>query len=70
MQSLSIWWDKITLIGKINSYNIAETIINDMEETKYKFSELQESLIYNLLLEHLKSGHTMIAPVLKLRLIY
>jgi hypothetical protein len=54
LQSLSIWWDKITLIGKINSYNIAETIINDMEETKYKFSELQESLIHNLLLEHLK----------------
>jgi hypothetical protein len=54
LQSLSVWWDKIALLGKINSYNIAETIIDDMEETKHKFGELQQRLIHNLLLEHLK----------------
>jgi hypothetical protein len=54
LQALSVWWDKIALLGKINSYNIAETIINDMEETKSKFADLQQRLIHNLLLEHLK----------------
>ena len=54
LQALSVWWDKIALLGKINSYNIAATIINDMEETKSKFADLQQRLIHNLLLEHLK----------------
>lgn len=54
LASLNEWWGKIALIGKINSLNIAATIIDDMEGTKKKFSALQEKLIHNLLLEHLK----------------
>lgn len=54
LSSLNEWWGKISLVGKINSLNIAATIIDDMEGTKKKFSALQETLIHNLLLEHLK----------------
>jgi len=52
--SLNSWWEKITLIGKINSYNIANTILNDMVTTKNKFNELQDKLIDSLLVEHLQ----------------
>ncbi|WP_432464564.1 hypothetical protein [Agarivorans sp. QJM3NY_33] len=54
LDALNAWWDKITLVGKINSYNLAATILDDMQNTKEKFGELHGKLIDNLLLEHLQ----------------
>ncbi|GAB4255369.1 MAG: hypothetical protein Kow0065_03300 [Methylomicrobium sp.] len=54
LASLNDWWGKIALIGKINSHNVASTILEDMNLTKIKFSELQEKLTHNLLIENLK----------------
>jgi len=54
LSSLNSWWEKVTLIGKINSYNIANTILSDMVTTQNKFNELQGKLIDNLLVEHLQ----------------
>lgn len=54
LNSLNSWWGKIALIGKINSHNIAATILEDMQVTKNKFGELQEKLSYNLVLESLQ----------------
>lgn len=51
---LNAWWGKITLIGKINSHNVAGTILDDMEITKKEFGKLQKNLIENLLFEHLQ----------------
>lgn len=53
LHALNSWWRKITLAGKINSHNIANNIIHDMDTTQNKFNELQIKLIDNLLLEHL-----------------
>lgn len=54
LASLNDWWGKIALIGKINSHNVASTILEDMNLTKGKFGELQKKLTYNLLIENLK----------------
>lgn len=54
LASLNDWWGKITLIGKINSHNVASTILDDMSLTKGKFGELQQKLTYNLLIENLQ----------------
>lgn len=54
LKSLNDWWGKITLIGKINSHNVASTILTDMQSTQDKFGDLQQKLIYNLLVEHLR----------------
>ncbi|MGL1959497.1 MAG: cache domain-containing protein [Colwellia sp.] len=54
LESLDQWWNKITLIGKINSYNIETMIFSDMGYTKNKLSDLQANLINNLVLEEVK----------------
>lgn len=54
LSALTDWWGKVTLIGKINSHNLASIILEDMHDTKEKFSELHSKLINNLLLEHFK----------------
>lgn len=51
---LNAWWEKITLIGKINSHNIASTILDDMNRTQSKFGELQRKLTDSLLFENLQ----------------
>jgi hypothetical protein len=48
------WWGKITLIGKINSYNVASTILDDMNRTQTKFGQLQKKLTSSLLRENLQ----------------
>ncbi|TXR51341.1 cache domain-containing protein [Reinekea thalattae] len=53
LSALNDWWGKITLIGKINSYNIATTILSDMLDTRKKFTRLQQSLIENLVQEQI-----------------
>lgn len=50
---LNHWWGKISLIGKINSHNVSDSILEEMLSTKQKFSELQGRLIQNLMKEHL-----------------
>ena len=54
LRSLNDWWGKIALIGKINSHNIASTILEDMSLTKDKFGALQHQLMQNLLKEHVQ----------------
>lgn len=54
LASLNDWWGKITLIGKINSHNVATTILDDMSRTQLKFGELQKKLTQNLLVENLQ----------------
>ncbi len=54
LQSLGEWWQKVTLIGKINSLEIAATLLEDMEETKSRFETLQGRLIENLVQENLR----------------
>lgn len=54
LASLNDWWGKITLIGKINSHNVATTILDDMSRTQIKFGELQKQLTRNLLVENLQ----------------
>lgn len=54
LASLNDWWSKIALIGKINSHNVASTILDDMSLTKGKFSELQKKLTHNLPVENLQ----------------
>ncbi|MDB4837786.1 cache domain-containing protein [Marinomonas sp.] len=52
LKSLSTWWEKIALIGKINSFEVASTILQDMEATLSQFNTLQERLITSLVNEH------------------
>ncbi|PPD32813.1 MAG: hypothetical protein CTY19_10160 [Methylomonas sp.] len=54
LAQLNDWWGKITLIGKINSHNVASTILDDMHRTQSKFGELQMKLTCSLLRENLQ----------------
>ncbi|MBW8189653.1 cache domain-containing protein [Neiella marina] len=54
LDHLNSWWGKISLIGKINSYNIDTMIFSDMNATKEKLGDLQQHLIENLLTEEVK----------------
>ena len=54
LASLNDWWGKIALIGKINSHNVATTILDDMHRTQNKFGELQKQLTRNLLIENVQ----------------
>lgn len=50
---LNTWWNKVSLIGKINSLNVPQSLLAKMLDTKEEFAELQEDLIKNLLSEQL-----------------
>lgn len=52
LKGLSTWWEKIALIGKINSFEVASTILQDMDDTLGQFNLLQERLIESLVNEH------------------
>jgi hypothetical protein len=52
LKSLSIWWEKIALIGKINSFEVASTILQDMDNTLVQFNQLQSRLVESLINEH------------------
>ena len=54
LAQLNQWWGKITLIGKINSHNVASTILDEMHRTQSKFGELQKKLTGSLLRENLQ----------------
>lgn len=54
LNSLNQWWEKITLVGKINSQRVAPNILDEMQSTREDFSDLQQRLIHNLLKEHLQ----------------
>ncbi|MBD5772297.1 cache domain-containing protein [Marinomonas colpomeniae] len=54
LKSLSTWWEKIALIGKINSFEVASTILQDMDNTLGQFNDLQERLIESLISEHVR----------------
>lgn len=52
--SLNQWWGKINLVGKINSQKVAPSILEQMQDTQQKFSELQTHLVFHLVKEHLQ----------------
>lgn len=54
LTELDSWWSKVSLIGKINSLRLGSTILDSMDQTKKRFTELQQILIDNLLLEQTK----------------
>lgn len=54
LTELDNWWSKVSLIGKINSLRLGTTILDSMDQTKKRFTELQQILIDNLLLEQTK----------------
>lgn len=58
---LGEWWQKITLIGKINSQNVTATLLNDMENIRFEFKELHDKLIASLIRENLYKNEQEIA---------
>lgn len=54
LMDLGEWWRKVALIGKITSLDIAATILNDMDEARNGFQQLQKELIDNLVSENLR----------------
>ncbi len=48
LNELGSWWEKVTLIGKINSLEVAATLLEDMGSTKGRFEALHTRLITNL----------------------
>ena len=59
LKSLSTWWEKIALIGKINSFEVASTILEDMDNTLGQFHILQKRLIESLTNEHARKVVTL-----------
>ena len=56
LKSLSDWWGKIALIGKINSLDVAATILEDMDTARSSFHELQDRLIQKLVYQHARKA--------------
>lgn len=54
LTELDNWWGKVSLIGKINSLRLGSTILDSMDQTKKRFTELQQILVDKLLLEQTK----------------
>ena len=54
LTNLNRWWDKVALVGKINSLNVPQSLLANMLDTKGEFTDLQELLIENLLAEQLQ----------------
>ncbi len=52
LSSLSKWWTRVSLTGKINSLSVAATLLDSMDEAQRKFQELQERLIDSLAREN------------------
>lgn len=58
---LGDWWQKITLIGKINSQNVTAALLDDMESIRFKFKELHNKLVSSLVHENLYKNEQEIA---------
>ncbi|MFN3580731.1 MAG: cache domain-containing protein [Pseudomonas sp.] len=54
LMELGEWWRKVALIGKITSLDIAATILDDMDDARNGFQQLQSELIDNLVRENLR----------------
>ncbi len=54
LDALGTWWQKVTLIGKINSLSVADTLIDDMQDTQRRFQQLQVQLVDNLVRENVR----------------
>lgn len=63
LSKLSQWWQKVTMIGKINSREIAATLIDDMDNTRHKLEKLQESLMYNIANQNKRKLETEISAI-------
>lgn len=54
LEDLNRWWDKVALVGKINSLNVPQSLLTNMLDTKDEFVELQGVLIENLYAEQVQ----------------
>ena len=54
LQSMGLWWQRVAMVGKINSLDVAQTLLEQMDETKRRFEGLQEQLIDSLSRETLR----------------
>ena len=50
LMNLNRWWDKVALVGKINSLNVPQSLLANMLDTKGEFADLQALLILLLCL--------------------
>lgn len=67
LMNLNRWWDKVALVGKINSLNVPQSLLANMLDTKGEFADLQALLIENLLAEQVQQigrKHRSIAQTL------
>ena len=67
LTNLNRWWDKVALVGKINSLNVPQSLLSNMLDTKGEFADLQKLLIENLVAEQLQQvgrKHRSIAQTL------
>ena len=53
LRNLGLWWQRVALVGKINSLEVAATLLDEMESTKRRFEELQQQLVKSLAQEKL-----------------
>ncbi|MBK1734741.1 hypothetical protein CKO15_05450 [Halorhodospira abdelmalekii] len=54
LEQLGEWWQRVTLIGKISSLQIAKTLLDEMDVTQRRFQELQRRLVESLTQEKLR----------------
>ncbi len=54
LQHLGDWWQRVALVGKINSLQVAKTLLDEMEITQHRFQELRQQLVENLAQEKVR----------------
>ncbi len=54
LQHLGSWWQHVALVGKINSLQVAKTLLDEMEMTQQRFQELRQQLVENLAQEKIR----------------
>ena len=51
LQKTSQWWQKVSLVRKVNSLGMASTLLEELEHTRKQFEHLQSQLVENLATE-------------------
>ncbi len=48
LKRLGEWWQRVTLVGKISSLQVAKTLLDEMDSTQQRFQKLQQRLVDSL----------------------